>query len=383
MNILSNLKPTLQKIWEESNFKNPTKIQENAIPAILEGKDLIAESPTGTGKTVAYLLPILEKINEEHSGLQAVILAPSRELVMQIYQEVQKWKVGTHIKSTSLVGGANIKRQLDRLKERPQIVVGTPGRILELIKMKKLKMHEVKTVVLDEGDQLLNKEHLDSVRNIVKSTMNDRQLLMFSATKLEDPDQVTAMIGRKPEIISIKRTENNSAKVNHYYLLCDPRDRAKLLQKIAAMKDVKALVFVRDVGNMTVLAEKLEYENVSLDILHSELGKNQREKAIKAIRNAEVNLLLATDVAARGLDIEGLTHVIHYDFPNDIDQYVHRSGRTGRMGAAGTVVSFVTPRDERELKKYGKILKLSIQPRRIFKGQFVELNNKNVKQERK
>ncbi|MBW8348313.1 DEAD/DEAH box helicase [Bacillus sp. IITD106] len=383
MNILSNLKPSLQKYWEKSNFKNPTQIQEKAIPTILEGKDLIAESPTGTGKTVAYLLPILEKINEEHNGLQTVILAPSRELVMQIYQEVQKWTEGTNIKSTSLVGGANIKRQLDKLKERPQLVVGTPGRILELIKMKKLKMHEVKTVVLDEGDQLLNKEHLDSVRTIVKSTMNDRQLLLFSATQLEDPDQMIAMIGRKPEFIKVERTESQTAKVNHFYLLCEQRERAKLLQKIAAMKGVKALVFVRDVGNMTVLAEKLEFEKVSLAILHSELGKNQREKAIRSIRNGEVNLLLATDVAARGLDIDGLTHVIHYDFPNDIDQYVHRSGRTGRMGAAGTIVSFVTPRDERELKKYGKTLKISIQPRRIFKGEFVELNNKGVRQSRK
>ncbi|MCJ8009005.1 DEAD/DEAH box helicase [Lederbergia wuyishanensis] len=379
MNILSNMKPSLQKVWEKSNFNKPTSIQEQAIPAILEGKDLIAESPTGTGKTIAYLLPILEKISQEHSGLQAVILAPSRELVMQIYQEVQKWTEGSSIKTTSLVGGANIKRQLDKLKERPQLIVGTPGRILELIKLKKLKMHEVKTIVLDEGDQLLNKEHLDSVRTIVKSTMNDRQLLLFSATQLDEPDQVVAMIGRNPEFIKVERTESQTSKVNHFYLLSEPRERAKLLQKIAAMKDVKALVFVRDVGSMSVLAEKLEYEKVSLAILHSELGKNQREKAIKAIRNGEVTLLLATDVAARGLDIEGLTHVIHYDFPTDIDQYVHRSGRTGRMGAAGTVVSFVTPRDERELKKYGKILKLSILPRRIFKGQFVELNNKGVR----
>jgi len=375
MNILANVKTSLQQNWQNSRFDKPTQIQEKAIPVILEGKDLIAESPTGTGKTVAYLLPILEKINEKSNDLQAVILAPSRELVMQIYQEIQKWTEGTSIKKTSLVGGANIKRQLDKLKERPQIVVGTPGRILELIKMKKLKMHEVKTIVLDEGDQLLNKEHLDAVRTIVKSTMNDRQLLLFSATSLEEPDQVIAMIGRTPEFIKVNRTENAS-KVDHFYLLCEPRERAKLLQKMAAMNGMKGLVFVKDVGNMTVLAEKLKFENVSIAILHSELGKSQREKAIKSIRNGEVKLLLATDVAARGLDIEGLTNVIHYDLPKDIEQYIHRSGRTGRMGAEGTVVSFATPRDERELRKYGKQLKFTIYPKRIFKGQFVNIPSK-------
>ncbi|MCR2822139.1 DEAD/DEAH box helicase [Lederbergia panacisoli] len=375
MNILTNLKPSLQKNWQNSQFEKPTQIQEEAIPFILEGKDLIAESPTGTGKTVAYLLPILEKINEEQNDLQAVILAPSRELVMQIYQEIQKWTEGTSIRKTSLVGGANIKRQLDKLKERPQIVVGTPGRILELIKMKKLKMHEVKTVILDEGDQLLNKEHVDSVRTIVKSTMNDRQLLLFSATSMEEPEQVIAMIGRKPEFIKVNRTESSS-KVDHFYLLCEPRERAKLLQKMAAMKGMKGLVFVKDVGNMNVLVEKLMFEKVSIATLHSELGKSQREKAIKSIRNGDVKLLLATDVAARGLDIEGLTHVIHYDLPKDIEQYIHRSGRTGRMGAAGTVVSFATPRDERELRKYGKQLNLPIYQKRIFKGQFVDIISK-------
>lgn len=373
-NFLSHIKPQLQKTWEKSGFGNPTAIQSEAIPMILQGKDIIAESPTGTGKTIAYLIPILEQIQEESKNVQAVILAPSRELVMQIYQEVQKWTEGTAIVGASLVGGANIKRQLDKLKERPQIVVGTPGRILELIKLKKLKMHEVNTIVLDEGDQLLVKEHLDTVRTIVKSTLNDRQLLLFSATSLKEVDLIKAMIGRNPEQIKIGRSNDTvSSDVKHYYLLCEPRERAKLLQKIAAMSGVKALVFVRDVGNMGVLAEKLQYEGVSIEILHSELGKNEREKSLRALRSGEVKILLATDVAARGLDIEGLTHVIHHDFPADIDQYVHRSGRTGRMGAAGTVVSLVTPREERELKKYGRQLGVPVELQRLFKGQFVEV----------
>src|SRR5690606_8358333 len=233
---LHTLKPALQKTWEESGFTKPTDIQNEAIPEILAGKDMIAQSPTGTGKTVAYLLPVLQQINEDANGLQAVVLAPSRELVMQIYQEVQKWVKGTKIKGASLVGGANIKRQIDKLKERPQIIVGTPGRILELIKLKKLKMHEVKTIVLDEGDQLLGKEHLETVRTVVKSAMNDRQLLLFSATPVEDFDQVTAILGRKPETVKIgRKSETAESNVNHYYLLSEQREKAKLLQKIAAM----------------------------------------------------------------------------------------------------------------------------------------------------
>ena len=375
--LLSQLKPELQNIWKKSGFTEPTAIQTKAIPLILQGKDLIAESPTGTGKTVAYLLPILEQIDEKAKGIQAVILAPSRELVMQIFQEVQKWTEGTGIVSASLVGGANIKRQLDRLKERPQVLVGTPGRVLELIKLKKLKMHEVKTIVLDEGDQLLIREHLGTVQTIVKSAMRDRQLLLFSATAVTDVEQIKAMIGREPEQIKVSRnSETVTSEVQHYYLLCEPRDRTDLIRRIANMDGMKALVFVRDVGNMSVLAERLKYEGVSLGVLHGELRKNERENALRDLHNGEVSILLATDVAARGLDIEGLTHVIHYDLPSDVDQYIHRSGRTGRMGASGEVVSLVTPREERELKKYSRQIGFTLQLKRLYQGGFTDIGNK-------
>lgn len=375
---LTNLNVDLQNKWQERGFETATAIQKSAIPLILKGKDVIAESPTGTGKTLAYLLPVIHKINVESKGLQTVILAPSRELVMQIFQEMQSWIAGTNIIGASLVGGANIKRQMDKLKERPQIIVGTPGRVLELIKLKKLKMHEVQSIVLDEGDQLLVEEHLDTVRTIVKSALNDRQLLLFSATPLKEREQIKAMIGREAETIKISRQDTGlTNKVQHYYLVCETRERSKLLQKVAAMKAVRALVFARSVGNMNVLLEKLRYEGVSVEALHSDLTKQQREKALTSLRNGDIHILLATDIAARGLDIEGLTHVIHYDFPEDLEQYIHRSGRTGRMGAAGTVISFVTPREERELKKISKKLQLEIQQRRIYKGQLVE--NKQVK----
>lgn len=370
MSFLNSLKPPLQEAWNQSSFKEPTPIQEMAIPPILEGKDVIAQSPTGTGKTVAYLLPILNRIDETKEATQAVILAPSRELVMQIFQEIKKWSEGTGVTSTSLVGGANIKRQMEKLKKRPNIIAGTPGRIWELIQMKKVKMHDVKTIVLDEGDELLKKEHLDGVRSIVKSALNDRQLLLFSATALQEPDQVEAMLGRVPEMIAVEGKQAVQSKTEHVYLLCEPREKVKLVGKIAKMDGMKGLVFVRSVGNLHVIADKLSYEGVHLEVLHSDLRKEERERALKRLSSGDVSILLATDIAARGLDIEDISHVIHFDLAKDLEQYIHRSGRTGRMGKSGTVVSLVNPRDERELQKYGSLLEVPITQKRLYKGQF-------------
>lgn len=368
--LVDKMKPVLKEIWKQSGFIELTTVQQKAIPLILEGRDMIIQSPTGTGKTLAYLLPILDKVDESKQMTQALVLAPSRELVMQILHEVQNWTKGSGITSAALVGGANIKRQTEKLKKKPHVLTGTPGRILELIQMRKLKMHEVHTIVLDEGDQLLNKEHLDTVRSIVKSTLSDRQLLLFSATGLEEQDQVEAMIGRKPANLTAEKEVSVPSSIQHYYLLCEPREKTKLLGKIAKMDGMKGLVFIRSVGNMNVIADKLEYEGVKLELLHSDLSKQERERALKRLHSGEVSILLATDIAARGLDVSGLNHVIQYDLAEDADQYVHRAGRTGRMGAAGTVVTLVNARDERELSKYAKKLGFSIERKRLFKGGF-------------
>jgi len=368
---MENLKNSLQTIWEKSGFTEATTIQKQVFEPIIAGKDLVAQSPTGTGKTVAYLLPLLQNIDVQAKQVQVVILAPSQELVMQIFAEVQKWSAGMGMKSASLVGGANIKRQVEKLKGKPQLVVGTPGRILELIKMKKLKMHEVKTIVIDECDQLLVPEHMKSIETIVKSTLNERQLLLFSATKLTDKSGVEQLIDRELETIQVEKADIDSGHVQHIYLQVEERDRAKLLKKISTMQGMKALVFLRDIGNMAVLAEKLAYEQVPVAILHSDLNKLERERAITALKNGDIVLLLATDLAARGLHIDELDYVVHYDFPKTVEQYTHRSGRTGRMGNSGTVVSFVSPREEREIKKYGRELDVDVQHCKIKAGEFI------------
>ncbi|MFD2217089.1 DEAD/DEAH box helicase [Metabacillus endolithicus] len=373
-NFLQELEPFIQSNWSKAEFENPTAIQLKAVPQILEGNDVIAESPTGTGKTLAYVLPLLNKIDVNRKAAQVVILAPSRELVMQIFDEVKKWSEGSGMTSASFIGGANIKRQVDKLKKSPQIILGTPGRIYELIKMKKLKMHEVKAIVLDEGDQLLIPENKKTIQDIVKTTLNERQVVLFSATLNESTESKARDLMKKdPEIIKVGKEEVPTGKVDHVYLVCEQRDKALILEKLVKNIPMKALGFVKDIGNLSVLGEKLDYKGVDVHLLHSDTKKEEREAALKSLRTEKQGLLLATDVAARGLDIAELTHVIHYDLPSTSSQYVHRSGRTGRQGASGTVVSIVTEREERELKKLAKELNITVRKNELFRGELAEV----------
>ena len=373
--LISQLNPSIQQVWEKAGFDRPTSIQSYAIPFILENKDVIAQSPTGTGKTLAYLLPVLNKIDADKKAVQAVILASSQELVMQIFTEIQKWSEGMGISGATFIGGANVKRQLEKLKKHPQIAVGTPGRMLELIKQKKLKMHEVKTIVLDEGDQLLVPEHTETVKQIIKSTLGDRQVVLFSATLPGPIVKLAKEFMNEAEVVTVEKDDTIDAeKVDHIYFYTEPRERIKLIEKISRLKALKALVFVKDIGNLSVLAEKLQFKQIKASVLHSDLNKIERQKALKDFREGKTSLLIATDVAARGLDIQGITHVVHYDFPKDRNQYVHRSGRTGRFGASGTVISLVTEREERELKKFARELGVPVEVKRFHGENIVPLS---------
>ncbi|WP_019155296.1 DEAD/DEAH box helicase [Robertmurraya massiliosenegalensis] len=370
--IQDKLKGFIQDVWKKEQFGMATQVQESAIPLILDGKDVIAESPTGTGKTLAYLLPVLNQIDPDKRAIQAVVLASSQELVMQILQEIQKWSEASGIRSASFIGGANVKRQLEKLKKHPHIIAGTPGRLYELIKQKKIKMHEVKTIVLDEGDQLLTHEHLPTVQNIIRSALAERQVVLFSATLSAYVEKEAKDLMREPEVIRIEKDETIAAgNVEHIYFTAEQREKIKLLEKVSRLPDVKALVFIKDIGSLTVASEKLAFDGIDTAILHSDLNKDKRKNALKDFRTGKVNMLLATDVAARGLDIKGVTHVVHLDFPKDLEQYVHRSGRTGRFGADGIVISLVTDREERELKKYAREFGVEVNRKMFFKGDIV------------
>lgn len=372
--IIAQLQPFLQQAWEKAGFETMTSVQTTAIPLIIEGKDVVGESPTGTGKTLAYLLPVLNKIDTNMQNTQAVILASSQELVMQILSVIQKWGEGSGIKSASLIGGANLKRQIDKLKKSPHIIVGTPGRTNELIKQKKLKMHKVHTVVLDEGDQLLTPEHNETVKSIVKSTLADqRQLLLFSATLPETVEKSIKRLAKDPEIINVKKDETiDAAKVEHIYFVSEQRDKIKVLEKIARLDGTKSLVFIKDIANLTIAAEKLKFKDIHVGQLHSDLSKQDRQRHLNKFRDGKNEMLLVTEVAARGLDIKGVTHVVHYDFPRELDQYVHRSGRTGRFGAEGTVISIVNEREERDLKRFCNALNITPVQKEFYGGKIVD-----------
>src|SRR5699024_6233206 len=295
--------PFLQKAWEDSGFASPSAIQEKTYDFICAGRDVIAEAPTGSGKTLAYLLPLLQKIDPNKKQVQVVVLASSHELIMQIHQEIQQWSKWSGITNASLIGGANIRRQIDRLKKKRQIVAGTPGRINELISKKKLKMHEAQTLVSDEANQLLVPEHKKTIERIGHSKLKYRQLLLFSATIKQEMQNLLSQFMTEPETVRVHESETNKPNVDHVYIVCDARDKIDMLVKITNLPDAKVLAFRRDIGNLHVLAEKLAYKGLDVGVLHSDTRKEQRAKALKTFRTSEQALLLATDVAARGLDI--------------------------------------------------------------------------------
>lgn len=369
---LTNFQSFLQEAWNKAGFTKWTAVQEKAMPLVLEGKDLIVESPTGTGKTLAYILPILEKIQQDNKNIQAVIMAPTRELAMQIHQVIQTFTVGTSISSISLIGGADMKRQLEKLKKHPQMVVGTPNRIKELIQAKKLKMHEVKTIVIDEADQMFQMKLLDMIQDIVKTTLKDRQLLFFSATISAKAEQIGKEMMNEPETIRVSPKDLPESAVDHIYFVCERRDKVDVLRRIVKMNQGKLMAFVQDVNEIEELAAKLQYKGVAAGVLQGSAWKTEREAMMKKFREGSLQLLLTTDLGARGLDIENVTHVIHYDFPEQKEQYIHRSGRTGRMGRKGTVISVITERQEGAIRKMSKELGISIQKKTLHMGQVVE-----------
>ncbi|MFG6147130.1 DEAD/DEAH box helicase [Halobacillus sp. B23F22_1] len=365
---LQEMLPFAKTAWKQSQFSQPTTIQNESIPYVLKGRDVIAEAPTGSGKTLAYLLPMLQSIDTKKKHTQVLILASSHELVMQIHQEVQTWSKDSGVQSATLIGGANVKRQIEKLKKKPQLVIGTPGRVYELMQKKKLKAHEIKTIVLDEADQLLVPEHIKMVQNIIKSTLKERQILLYSATLPEEVEKTASEFMKSPEIVRVKE-EAQKPEVEHLYIPCEDREKVEVLRKLAHTDHFKGLAFMRDIGNLNVYAEKLRFKGIELEVLHSDAKKEQRAKALRGYRNGEYNLLLATDVAARGIDIPDITCIVNFDVPKDFSAYVHRAGRTARVGSSsGVVISLVNPVEEKRLKKIARDHDFHLKKGEVIKG---------------
>jgi len=341
------LKECLINGLEKDDITIPTLVQTDAITPILENKDVIAEAITGSGKTLAYLLPAFERIDTESKELHTLVLAPSHELVIQINDVIKNLSEAANypVRSVAIMGNVNIKRQIDSLKSKPHIIVGTPGRVLDLIKNKKIKAHLIKTIVIDEADKLLSRDNITVVQNVIKTTQKDRQLLAFSASlKQASVTSATALM-KDPVVFKLAEEKVNS-DIEHLYIQSTRRDKLSALRKlIHAMKPTKALVFLNKNELIQEVTERLVYHKINATCIYGDATKPERKKALDDFRSGKSNILVASDLVARGLDLQELTHVFNLDIPADLNEYVHRVGRTGRAGEKGTAVSIVTEKE--------------------------------------
>lgn len=355
----------LIEVLADKNIKAPTPIQQQAIPKILVGTDILGVAPTGTGKTLAYLLPILMQLDKERREAQAVVLAPTYELAMQITTEARdlSQKADLGIRVQGLIGGANIARQIDKLKEKPQLVVGSAGRILELARKGKLKLTGVRFLVLDEFDRLLDDQNDMMTADVVKLLPQDRQALMFSATDPKKARERASFLGH-PERIEIEQSAEEIAACHHYFVTVPFREKIERVRKLTRSLPIdRGLVFI----NRTFAAEqtlaKLRYEGIRAESLLGKDAKQSRQSAIAAIKGGRAQLLLSTDLAARGLDIPAVDYIINLDFPESAQVYQHRAGRTARASHQGAVITLIDFKEAVKLEQLGK--KLGIEFERL------------------
>jgi len=365
-----NINEKLIKGLEKQNITEPTKIQEAVINIALENKDVIGQSLTGSGKTLAFLLPMMERIDTESKDLQGLIIAPTHELVVQINQQILELSknAGLGIKSATIIGNVNIKRQIDHLKKKPHIVVGTTGRILKLIQMGKLKAHKINTLVIDEADRMLDDNNLEGVKKVLKTTLRDTQVMVFSASITDEAIEEANHFMKNPEIIFIDDNEI-APTITHYSLFCERRDKPDLLRKLMfSLKPKRALVFINKESEIEDVTKKLKYHKYNVLSLHGSASKQDRKKAMDDLKSGKAQIVIASDLAARGLDIKDVTHVFNLDLSEDEKSYLHRVGRTGRVGKEGFVFSLVTEYEENYLRRLERKYNIEVHPLVLEEG---------------
>lgn len=349
------LHQNILKALDELSFKEPTEIQAEAIPYILDStKDVIALAQTGTGKTAAFSLPLLEKITPRSDHIQALILCPTRELCLQITKDIQDFsRYLEGITVVSVYGGERIDLQVKALRKGCQIVVGTPGRVLDLINRKNLKLHTIQYLVLDEADEMLNMGFAEDLDAILATTPAQKQTLLFSATMLPEVERMAKKYMKNAEHIQVHKRNTGTASVEHQYCMVHARDRYEALRRIADMNpDIYGIIFCRTRRETQEVSTKLIADKYPADALHGDIEQSQREYVMDRFRKKQIQLLVATDVAARGIDVSNLTHVINYNLPDQLESYIHRSGRTGRAHQTGVAITII------HMKEIGKIRQL-------------------------
>lgn len=345
---------------KDMGFEEPSPIQKGAIPLALEGEDLIGQAQTGTGKTAAFGIPIIQKINEKDRHIQALVMSPTRELCIQVADEISKIGRTKRVRVLPVYGGQPIERQIRSLKRGIQVVIGTPGRLLDHIRRGTIDLEYVNFLVLDEADEMLDMGFVDDMENIIKNVPPERQTMLFSATMPRPILSISKKYMRAPKMVAIHKEVVTAPTIDQYYY--ETRDKVDGLCRILDTTDDcnKMIIFCRTKKGVDELVIALATRGYEAEGLHGDLSQNQRDRVMKKFRSGQVDILVATDVAARGLDIDNITHVVNFDVPSDSESYVHRIGRTGRAGNTGVALTFITPREFRQLKLIERSIKTKI-----------------------
>ncbi|MBS4030685.1 MAG: DEAD/DEAH box helicase [Clostridiales bacterium] len=371
------IRTELNEILKDLGVRTPTPVQVQAIPVLLSGKDVVAQAQTGTGKTFAFLLPILERVNGNKPNIQALIITPTRELALQITTEVNKlaFKVNANVLAT--YGGQDVDRQVKKLKGSIHIVVGTPGRILDLIRRRTLNLSELKMLVLDEADQMLHMGFLPDVEQIIKQTSPKRQTMLFSATIPSSIRSLARRYMKNPVDIQTESKRITLDEIKQVVIATTDRTKQDTLFKLLDdFRPYLALIFCRTKRRTASLNKALLEHGYLSDELHGDLSQAKREQVMKRFREAKLQILVATDVAARGLDVEGITHVFNYDTPQDVESYIHRIGRTGRAGEKGLAITLATQYDGASIKLIEKGIGMSIETKGTLASEKYAKTNK-------
>lgn len=356
-----NLSREVLQAIEEMGFVNPSEVQEGTIPEILDGHDLLAQAQTGTGKTASFGIPMIEKIQDNnYETLQGLVLIPTRELARQVSEELKKLsKHKTFIRVLAIYGGADMGKQLRELKKGASIVVGTPGRIMDHMKRKTIDLSDLKFLVLDEADEMFDMGFRDDMKTIIEKTNDDRQTLFFSATFDNEIKEFSKLYQKSPKKVIIEKKELTAEKIKQYYLELNRNMKTEILNRLILIhKPKKSIIFCNTKRMVENLEEEIAQKGYKVDSLHGDMRQSSRDNVMKKFRKGTIDVLIATDVAARGLDVSDIDIVFNYDLPQQAEYYVHRIGRTARAGKKGLSFTFVTSRDYpkfREIENYANI----------------------------
>ncbi|MFZ5641868.1 MAG: DEAD/DEAH box helicase [Bacillota bacterium] len=347
-------------------FEEMTPIQEHTIPVVMEGRDIIGQAQTGTGKTAAFGIPLVERLEIEAANIGGLVITPTRELAVQVAEEINKIGQFKGVRALPIYGGQDINRQIRTLKTKPQIIVGTPGRLMDHMRRKTIRLQQVAMIVLDEADEMLNMGFIEDIKTILRGVPEERQTLLFSATMPKPIQELAQRFMKNPEFISIKAKEVTVPNTEQHYIEVQEKQKFDVLCRLLDIQSPElAIIFGRTKKRVDELSEALNKRGYSAEGIHGDLTQAKRDSVLRHFREGVTEILVATDVAARGLDISGVTHVYNFDIPQDPESYVHRIGRTGRAGKAGLATMLVTPRELSHLKLIEQITKRKIERKPI------------------